>query len=223
MDRRARERTLAQRLVDLQWTKYARLPGATTGYAVLRDLPIPMRDGVALLADLYEPKAPASGTILVTSPYGWELFGSAMYGGMFAGRGYRVVLVRCRGTFGSGGVFEPFLREVDDAADIVAWLREQPWFDGRFATHGYSYLGFTQWALLMDPPPELVTAVIACAPYDFGAFLHTGGALLLSTMLEWSFVTTKQEKPLLPRIFSDSVRPGPRPESPGRLAAGRRR
>ncbi|MEU4524630.1 CocE/NonD family hydrolase [Amycolatopsis sp. NPDC024027] len=83
------------------------------------------------------------GTILVTSPYGWNLYGAAMTGGMFAGRGYRVLLVRCRGTFGSGGTFEPFMREADDAADIVAWMREQPWFDGRFATHGYSYLGFT--------------------------------------------------------------------------------
>lgn len=202
MSQRARDRTLGQRLADRQWTKYARLPAPTSDYAVVRDLRITMRDGVELLADRYEPKGSASGTILVTSPYGWNLVGAAMSGGMFASRGYRVVLVRCRGTFGSGGTFEPFLREADDAADIVAWLREQPWFDGRFATHGYSYLGYTQWALLKDPPPELVTAVIACAPYDFGGFVYTGGAFLLSTMFEWSFVTTKQEKPILPRIFA---------------------
>ncbi len=193
-------RTSGQRFADWTWTKYAKLPDATNGYAVTRDLRIPMRDDVELVADLFEPAGPASGTILVTSPYGWNLYGAAMTGGMFACRGYRVVLVRCRGTFGSGGTFEPFMREVEDAADIVAWLREQPWFDGRFATHGYSYLGFTQWALLMEPPPELVTAVIACAPHNLGAFAHPGGAFLLSTMFEWSFVTTKQEKPILPRM-----------------------
>jgi uncharacterized protein len=202
MNQRAKDRTLGQRLVDLQWTMYARLPVATRNYAVIRNVRVPMRDGVELLADLYEPIEPALGTILVTSPYGWNLIGAAMTGGMFASRGYRVVLVRCRGTFGSGGTFEPFMREVDDAADIVAWMREQPWFDGRFATHGYSYLGFTQWALLMDPPPELVTAVIACAPHNFGAFAYTGGAFLLSTLFEWSFVTTKQDQPILPRIFA---------------------
>src|SRR5574341_58810 len=106
MNQRAKDRTLGQRLVDLQWTKYARLPAPTSNYAVIRNLRIPMRDDVELLADLYEPKEPASGTILVTSPYGWNLVGAAMYGGMFASRGYRVVLVRCRGTFGSGGTFE---------------------------------------------------------------------------------------------------------------------
>jgi putative CocE/NonD family hydrolase len=197
-----RNRTLGQRLADSQWTKYARLPPATSDYTVTRNVRIPMRDGVDLLADVLLPAGPASGTVLVSSPYGLNVVGSAMTGGLFANRGYRVVLVRCRGTFGSGGTFEPFLREVDDAADIVAWMREQPWFDGRFATHGYSYSGFTQWALLMDPPPELVTAVIACAPYDFGAFIYTGGAFLLSTIVEWSLVTTKQEQPILPRMLS---------------------
>jgi putative CocE/NonD family hydrolase len=196
------DRTLGQRLADLLWTKYARLPASTSDYSVIRNVRIPMRDGVELFANLLEPKGPASGTLLVTSPYGTNSMGSSMTGGMFAGRGYRVVLVRCRGTFGSGGAFEPFMREVDDAADIVTWMREQPWFDGRFATHGYSYLGFTQWALLMDPPPELATAVIACAPHNFAAFVYTGGAFLLSTMFEWSFVTTRQEKPILPRMFA---------------------
>jgi putative CocE/NonD family hydrolase len=203
MNQHAKDRTLGQRLVDRQWAKYARLPAPTSDYAMTRDLRIPMRDGVELLADLYEPKEPAPGTILMTSPYGWNMVGAAMAGGsLFASRGYRAVQVRCRGTFGSGGTFEPHMRDVDDAADIVVWMREQPWFDGRFATHGYSSLGFTQWALLMDPPPELVTAVIACAPHNFGAFVYTGGAFLLSTMFEWSFVTTNQERPILPRIFA---------------------
>ncbi|MCK2215323.1 CocE/NonD family hydrolase [Actinomadura sp. ATCC 31491] len=201
MNQPAKNRTAGRRLADLLWTKYARLPAATGDYSVTRDVRIPMRDGVELLADLLEPKGPASGTILVNSPYGYNVMGTAMTGGLFACRGYRVLLVRWRGTFGSGGTFEPHMREAGDAADIVAWMREQPWFDGRFAAHGFSSVGFAAWALLMDPPPELVTAVIACAPHDFRALAHPGGAFLLSTMLEWSFVTTRQEEPILPRVL----------------------
>ncbi|MBB5083609.1 CocE/NonD family hydrolase [Nonomuraea endophytica] len=93
------------------------------------------------------------------------------------------------------------MREADDAADIVAWMREQPWFDGRFATHDFSSVGFAAGALLKDPPAELAAAVIACAPHNFGAFVYTGGAFLLSTVFEWSFATSKQEKPILPRIL----------------------
>ena len=66
------------------------------------------------------------------------------------------------------------IHEVDDAADTVSWMRDQAWFDGRFATWGGSYLGFTQWALLVDPPPELVTAVISISPHDFHAAAYQG-------------------------------------------------
>jgi predicted acyl esterase len=37
-------------------------------------------------------------------------------------------------------------------------------------------MGFTQWALLMDPPPELTAAAIAVAPHDFSRLMYFGGA-----------------------------------------------
>ena len=177
-----------------------KLPAPRTDYTTTYDVRIPMRDGVELLANLLEPKGKASGTVLVTSPQRHQHGRQAMTGGFMARRGYRVLLVKCRGTFGSGGTFEPFVQEADDAADIVAWMRERPWFDGRFATQGYSYLAFVQWALLMDPPPEMKAAVIACGPYDFSAFAHGTGAFHLSTLFEWSFVITHQEDPILRRM-----------------------
>ena len=200
MNQQAKNRTLSQRFVDWRWGKYTKLPAPRTDYTTTYDVGVPMRDGFELLANVLEPKGKASGTVLVTSPYGINMVGQAMTGGFMARRGYRVLLVKCRGTFGSGGTFEPFAQEADDAADIVAWMRERPWFDGRFATQGYSYPGFVQWALLMDPPPEMKAAVIACGPYDFSAFAHGTGAFHLSTLFEWSFVITHQEDPILRRM-----------------------
>jgi len=189
----AMPRTWGQRVLDALVTRLERLPPPTTDYTVRRDLRIPTRDGIELLADLYEPTA-AAGTLLVRSPYGFPALIAAATGAVYARRGYRVVLARCRGTFGSGGEFEPMVHEVDDAADTVAWMREQPWFDGRFATVGGSYLGFTQWALLMDPPPELVTAVISIGPHDFHAAAYQGGAFNLNDFLGWSNQTGRQEE-----------------------------
>ena len=157
--------TRGRRLVDAAFGRMMRLPPARGGYTVARDLPIPMRDGVVLRADVLHPAGQVRGTVLLRSPYGFDPLNGSLYGGLFAARGYRVIQARVRGTFGSGGTFDPMRREVEDAADTVAWLREQPWFDGRFATFGGSYLGFTQWALLVDPPPELVTAVIQVGPH----------------------------------------------------------
>ena len=170
-----------------------RLPPPRNDYTIARDLPIPMRDGVELLADLYAPTGPCAGTILVRSPYGWPLPVAIMSGGVYAARGYRVLLARCRGTFGSGGTFEPMVSEVADAVDTVAWMREQAWFDGHFATVGGSYLGFTQWALLTHPPAELTTAVISIGPHDFRAAAYQGGAFNLSDFLGWSYQTSRQE------------------------------
>ena len=117
----------------------------------------------------------------------------AVTGTVYASRGYRVLLARCRGTFGSGGTFEPMVHEVDDAADTVAWMRDQPWFDGRFATFGGSYLGFTQWALLVDPPPELAPPIISIGPHDFRAAAYQGGAFNLNDFLGWSNQVARQE------------------------------
>ena len=152
-----------------------------------------MRDGVELLADHYAPTSETThGTILLRSPYGRSAAGS-LDARLFAARGYHVVFQSCRGTFGSGGTFEPMVREVDDGHDTVEWLRGQPWFDGRLATMGLSYLGFTQWALLMDPPPELRTAVIRVGPHDFSEVAYGSGAFSLNDFLGWSDMVARQE------------------------------
>lgn len=86
------------------------------------------------------------------------------------------------------------VHEVADSADTVAWLRDQPWFGGRFATAGASYLGFTQWALLVDPPPELAAAVVQVAPHDFARAVYAGGAFSLNDFLGWTDMVTHQEQ-----------------------------
>ena len=140
----AQPRTRLQGILDGVTTRILRLPAPACDYTVTRSLRIPTRNGVELLADLYAPADSSRGTILVRSPYGWPVPMAALYGGLYASRGYHVVLARCRGTFGSGGTFRPMIHEIEDAADTVAWMRTQSFFGGRFATLGGSYLGFTQ-------------------------------------------------------------------------------
>jgi putative CocE/NonD family hydrolase len=192
-------------VLDKVMDRWFHLPVATSSYTITSDVRIPARDGVDLLADVYEPTGPAAGTILVRSPYGWSPPIAAFTGGVFARRGYRVILARCRGTFGSEGTFDPMVHEIDDGADTVAWMREQPWFDGRFATYGASYLGFTQWALLMDPPPELVTSVVLVGPHDFRSAVYPGGAFALNDFLGWSNQTSRQEEHGAIRTFMSQL------------------
>jgi len=170
-----------------------RLSPPTVGYRVTRDIAVPMRDGARLRADLHMPVTDAVGTVLIRTPYGRANLPSAVIAGIYAERGYRVVIQSVRGTFGSEGVFDPGRAEAEDAADTVAWMRTQPWFDGRFATVGSSYLGFTQWALLADPPPELSTSVIAMAPHDLAQSGWSTGTFVLADHLSWSLQLARQE------------------------------
>ncbi len=154
-----------------------------------------MRDGVELVADHYEPVGDVVGTLLARGPYGRAFPFSLIFAYLHAARGYRVILQSVRGTFGSGGAFEPMVNEVADGADTVAWLRRQPWFTGHFATIGISYLGFTQWAMLEDPPPELTAAVITAGPHDLSASSWGTGSFSVNDFLGWSNLVAHQEDP----------------------------
>ena len=176
------------------------LPPRRNYVAIQRGLRVPMSDGTVLLADHYLPitSAPAA-TVLVRCPYGRGAPFSLLDAQLIAERGFHVLLQSCRGTFGSGGQFEAMNREISDGQDTVAWLRGQSWFDGRLATFGASYLGFVQWALAMDPPPELAAMVVQVGPHDFSRTAYRHGAFDLYNFLSWSDLITHQERvnPLL--------------------------
>jgi uncharacterized protein len=171
------------------------LPPRRNYVAVQRGLRVPMSDGAVLLADHYLPitSAPAA-TVLVRCPYGRGAPFSLLDAQLMAERGFHVLLQSCRGTFGSGGQFEPMRREVSDGQDTVAWLRGQSWFNGRLATFGASYLGFVQWALAMDPPPELAAMVVQVGPHDFSRTAYRNGVFDLYNFLSWSDLITHQER-----------------------------
>jgi len=170
------------------------LPPQRNQVAVDRDLKVPMSDGTILLADHYIPVPVASApTVLVRCPYGRAFPFSLGSAQIIAERGYHVLLQSCRGTFGSGGEFEPMRNEIADGRDTVAWLREQDWFTGRLGTFGASYLGFVQWALAMDPPPELAASVVQVGPHDFSRSAYRNGVFDLYNYLCWADLIAHQE------------------------------
>ncbi len=170
------------------------LPPRRHRVAVVADVAVPMSDGTVLRADHYLPVTDGQvATVLVRSPYGRRFPYNLLCAQVIAERGFHVLLQSCRGTFGSGGQFDPMRHEAADGQDTVAWLRRQHWFDGRLATYGLSYLGFVQWALALDPPPELVAAVIQVGPHDFSQAAYHHGVFDLQNFLGWSEMVTHQE------------------------------
>ncbi|MGY1666109.1 CocE/NonD family hydrolase [Geodermatophilus sp. SYSU D00696] len=171
------------------------LPLRATPYTVERDVAVPMPDGVSLLGDHYRPAA-ATGplpVVLVRLPYGRAGLFAHAFAAPYARRGFQAFVQSTRGTFGSGGHFRPFTTEHEDGLATLAWVRAQPWCDGRVAMTGGSYFGHTQWAVApyADPPlvavsPHVTGARITSAFYDHGA---PG----VENALRWSVAIGRQE------------------------------
>src|SRR4029077_16120435 len=53
--------------------------------------------------------------------------------------------------------------------------------------------GFVQWALAMDPPPELVAAVVHVGPHDFNRSAYRSGAFDLYNYVMWSDLVAHQD------------------------------
>jgi len=139
-----------------------------------------MRDKVELNATLYLPKTkdgipPRTPVIFTLTPYISDSYHArAAY---FASHGYVFALVDVRGRGNSGGEFEPFVNEPRDGHDVVEWLAQQPFCDGKVAMWGGSYAGFDQWATAKELPPRLATIVPAAAahpPLDYPSTDNVG-------------------------------------------------
>ncbi len=184
--------TLRQRLTRVLDERTRNTPLGPYEVAVERDLRVPMDDGVELLADLYRPVGADMSlpTIVMRGPYGRRgiLGGSAR---ALAYEGFPVLFQSCRGTWGSQGVFTPQIDEQRDGIATLRWVRRQPWFTGRLATFGESYMGYTQWAvagkLLREDPDNAPEAlVLQITMPDFGAITWDNGAFSLRNALGWS-------------------------------------
>jgi putative CocE/NonD family hydrolase len=152
-----------------------------------QDLPAVMSDGTVLLADRCFPAGHDGDlpTVLMRTPYGrrglW-----AFEAGLLAECGYNVVVQSVRGTHGSGGTFEPFRNERADGAVAVAWVHEQPWFNGQLVTYGSSYCGITQHALADGVAPGLVHAMApAVSAADVRGLFYPFGVFALASLGGW--------------------------------------
>jgi uncharacterized protein len=175
----ARPMTRRQRVVDAATTRAFGLPPVRGDYEVTSSIPVLARDGARLLTEHFAPQGRALGTVLIRSPYQRIGVMSQVLAGVFAARGYHLVLQSCRGTFGSDGDYIPGGAEIDDGADTLNWLREQPWYNGRLALVGGSAFSFTMWAALMDPPEDLAAVAAVASFHDPFAVTHGDGAFAL--------------------------------------------
>jgi putative CocE/NonD family hydrolase len=148
-------------------------PGATRS----KNVPVPMRDGVVLRADLLLPRPKGRFPALIyRTPYGkdhalrdYTTFAKAVE------RGYAVVIQDVRGRYSSDGEFRPYQQEGHDGYDTIEWAARQPWSDGNVGTFGLSYPGAVQWLAAVENPPHLKAMVPAMTFATPRNFFYSGG------------------------------------------------
>ncbi|MFI6325617.1 CocE/NonD family hydrolase [Nonomuraea sp. NPDC050556] len=179
---------------------------ATQKVRVERDLRTTMPDGVVLLADRYfAPAAPGQPLILIRSPYGRRSV-AGLLARIIAERGFQVLMQSTRGTRDSGGVFVPFAHEREDGLATIDWVLKQPWYGGRLATFGPSYLGNVQWAVCDSP--EIVAMAAQVTSATFEPTMYQGGGFSLDDAFLWAANQEHVMGVLNPRRFgfNDRVR-----------------
>jgi predicted acyl esterase len=137
-----------------------------------RDVPIPMRDGAELAADVHlPPKAGRYPVVVIQTPYGKRHHGAerpgGSKGGLYDREHYAYVVVDWRGFHGSRRARRGKRRGAlgRDGHDVVEWAAGRPWSNGRVGTWGPSALGKVQFETAAERPPHLVCAVPLVAGY----------------------------------------------------------
>ena len=152
-----------------------------------RDVPVKLRDGVTIYADVFRPvggdKCPA---LLVWSPYGKEIGGQMlddvpMRAGVplkatsglekfegpdpayWVAQGYAVVNVDKRGAYMSeGNLLYWGHDDALDGCDVIDWIASRDWCTGKVGMSGNSWLTVSQWFIAAEKPAHLG----AIAPWE---------------------------------------------------------
>jgi uncharacterized protein len=170
----------------------------------VRDVMIPVRDGVRLHAKIFSPKQQREPLpiIMTRTPYGIANAGNSFvsYFKALADEGYIFVFEDIRGKFGSEGTFvmqrparapgdTKALDEGTDTYDTIDWLLKNVELNnGRVGMLGVSYSGWTTIMAALEPHPALRAISPQASPSDMwlGDDFHHNGAFRLSYGFEYA-------------------------------------
>ncbi|WP_435111809.1 CocE/NonD family hydrolase [Nocardiopsis synnemataformans] len=156
---------------------------------------IPISDGVRLAARIWRPAGSEGApvpAVLEFIPYRRRDLTAqrdSVHHPYMAGHGYACVRVDLRGSGDSEGVLtdEYLERELLDAEEVLAWLADQPWCDGRTGMMGISWGGFNALQVAARRPESLRAIVTACSTDDrYSDDVHYMGGCLLGDNLSWA-------------------------------------
>ena len=172
------------------------------------DVYVKMRDGVRVAVDIYRPdqegKFPAllaksnygkgvQAIKMPSQPPGTPLYLPPIEAGnpeFLVANGYVHVIADSRGCGHSEGEYLGWMskKESEDGYDLIEWIAQQPWCDGKVGMVGISYFGTIQFMVAAEQPPHLKAIMPWNAVVDtYREASHHGG--ILQTFFLYSYHT----------------------------------
>ncbi len=159
------------------------------------NLYIPLKDGTKLAARLWLPtdaikkKVPALLEYLPYRKRDGTTTRDALTHPYLAGHGYACIRVDMRGNGDSDGLMrdEYTKQELDDGVEVIEWLAQQKWCDGKVGMFGISWGGFNALQIAALQPPALKAIITLCSTDDrYEDDIHYKGGTLLNENLGWA-------------------------------------
>lgn len=154
---------------------------------------IQLKDSVALSTDIYLPNfVNKSPVVFVRTPYGKMNF--KWLAEYLVTKSYAVVIQDVRGKGLSGGLFEPFINELNDGLESLHWINDQEWCNGKIGMWGASYLSFCASILATENVPSLISIFNISGGLNLEKVILPGGATHLMLTLPWLLFDQSQKK-----------------------------
>lgn len=148
------------------------------------------RDGVSLVADIWEPDGDGPfPVLLMRQAYGRKIGTSLCYAPpeWYASHGYIVIMQDVRGRGDSGGDFVLFEHEATDGADTIAWAASLPRSNGRVGMFGFSFQGSNQLLAAGEKPAALKAVAPAMIGWQLDQdWAYENGAFPMRANLGWA-------------------------------------
>ncbi len=175
---------------------------------------ITVADGTRLAAQLWLPDERPAPVVIEALPYRMDDLTSAYaseYERLCEEGGFAVCRLDIRGTGSSEGIAtdEYTAAELDDICQVIAWLAEQEWSNGRVGMYGTSWSGFNSLQVACLRPPALHAIVPIYASDDrYNDDVHyMGGALKAIDLIDYElYMVAGNALPPVPAVFGPGWR-----------------
>lgn len=167
-------------------------------YPTVQALYLTMRDGVQIAVDVYLPDDLTENqqipTLIRATRY-WRAIQNldvadfSSEAPAFLEAGYALVMVDARGSGASEGTrtIEWSPDEVADYGEVVEWIIQQPWSNGRVGGYGVSYEGNTAELLTVPNHPAVKAVAPLFSDFDpFSGLAMPGGVFNRGFIEQWA-------------------------------------